>query len=133
MFYSALFRKVAGAPQIDINELEEGFCAKTAIFMFYRNFYINNDRFRDNPPARILGASFLQWMFQNMPGILEKAPQPKRLTVIKRSGWRQIVNGDDFVQKARALGWQAEVSTRRVLGTCWPSTSGAGLAFAIQG
>ena len=84
----------------------------------FRNFYVNPDDYRINPPARILGASFLQWMFRNTPGMLERAPLPKRLTVVKRTGWRRIVNGDEFVQKARALGWQAEVSAGRMLVSC---------------
>ena len=118
LFYSDIFHKVAGAPQIDISKLEEGFCAKTAIFMFHRNFYLRHFWYHENPPARLLGASFLQWVFKHTPSILKEAPQPKRLTVVKRKGRRRIVNGNEFLQKARALGWQAEVGIGGVYGSC---------------
>ncbi len=133
MWHSAIFRRVAGVPQMDVSELKEGVCAKTAVFMFFRNFYVNPNAYRENPPARILGASFLQWMFRNTPGMLERAPLPKRLTVVKRTGWRRIVNGDEFVQKARALGWQAEVSARESLGRCYEGKSGLGPATVSTG
>ena len=124
MHHSAIFRKVAGEPPMDISELKEGSCATTAIFMFFRNFYVNHGSYRENPPARMLGASFLQWMFQNTPGMLERAPLPKRLTVVKRTGWRRIVNGDEFVQKARALRWQAEVILGGSVGRSCEGNSG---------
>ena len=109
---------------MDVSELKEGACAKTAIFMFSRNFYLNHGSYRENPPARILGASFLQWMFRNTPGMLERAPLPNRLTLVKRTGWRRIVNADEFVQKARALQWQAEVSTHGSFGRCYEGVFG---------
>ena len=105
--YEALF----GLKQISIEELGTGTkCFKCAIMAFDMGTFMSDELTTDqNLNLHHVLSSFRSWAFARLP-LADHVHDSRRLSVINRSNWRQLLNGDKIVSMAKSQGWQAQVS-----------------------
>ena len=106
--YHALF----GLKQMSIQELGAGTkCFRRAVMAFDQGIFTSGILTPEkNPDVRRLLSRFRSWAYERLQ--LEHVCENRHLSVINRSMWRTLVNGDRIASMARSLGWQAQVSPR---------------------